>query len=193
MASVAFACSTCSKQFRVVPEQAGRKVRCPHCDAPNGIPSSVFAAVEATSTPSTSAPDVGDSLRDLAASVGSFAKSQRRDAPASTARTPLPLRYTHSRFARGMNIAAQCLFALAVFTLVIVLVAAPWDEPPSPRGNVMPFFAVLLAATIATGLSLIFLSHGLEYLARISEASEFISSRSQVTQGTPDRGSANDS
>ncbi len=42
MATVAFACSTCGKQFRVLPEQTGRKVRCPHCEAPNSVPDGVF-------------------------------------------------------------------------------------------------------------------------------------------------------
>ena len=42
MATVAFACSTCGKQFRVLPEQTGRKVRCPHCEAPNTVPDGVF-------------------------------------------------------------------------------------------------------------------------------------------------------
>jgi hypothetical protein len=44
MATVVFSCVACASQFRVKPEQEGKNVRCPQCQAPNLIPEGTFRA-----------------------------------------------------------------------------------------------------------------------------------------------------
>ena len=158
MATVAFACSTCGKQFRVVPEQAGRKVRCPHCETPNSVPASVFAPAERIDDPPAGSADSAGDLQQLTAS------KEHRALP--------DLRYTHSRFARVTCTIAQTLLAIAILVLVYVLIVIEWKAIVAlPLVEAIPIIAVIVLPSVIISITAVFLmavAHCVEYLARIA-------------------------
>ena len=172
MAAVAFGCSMCGKEFRVIPEQGGRRVRCPHCEAPNSVPTSVFAPVTPHDDNTEEPSALAGSLHDLATSVDTFAKANEPSKFSSGFSAPPRLRYTHSQFARVTCILSQVLFSLAVAVLLYVSIVAPWDLLASmPLKEAVPSVALILMPSTMIALTALFLmiaSQSIEYLARIS-------------------------
>ena len=174
VSAVAFSCSACSKQFRVLPEQAGRRVRCPHCETPNSIPASIFAATEPDPHQSPDTPDLAGRIEHLAASVNhSFKRSKHPDATTPW-RSLRPLQFTHSRFARVVGIVSRVTFFLALGATLYVIALPGWEHVMA-----LPFLDALLMIALRflpsvcialVGIVLLAVAQCVEYLARMSES-----------------------
>lgn len=176
MAAIALSCSRCSNAFRVISDQAGRKVRCPHCGTVNLVHQQAFAAgaapapvappAQAAPTPDAAPPENGR-LAELAEELR---RAERRTALAPLRRSRF--RYSHSPLASITNIVAYVLLLCAIATEFYVIFVTEWRQLARlPLDVALPAFAAtfLPAGILAlTGLTFLVYAHGLEYLARIS-------------------------
>lgn len=175
MTARAIPCSSCGEGFRVLPQQAGRAVRCPHCRKQQSIPADLFKSEKPPSTgalrPETSVeqPALAALATDMASTkgpttrIGQWYRSSRQ------------FRYSHSTLASRLDAVAVLLFILASCTQVYVLLTAEWSMILSlPLTVAIPVIVLLFVAggTIAVlGLFLMAAAHGVEYLARIASRS----------------------
>lgn len=173
MTAAAVHCISCQKPFRVLPEQAGRKVRCPFCSGMNQVAASLF---ELRPAPERVAPEPAP-LRELVESVDEVVKEQTRPIGERGQRALLTgIHYTASPTARLMGAVAVALFMVAIVTQVYILVMTDWTGPRGffemPLSMVFPVIGLMFlpAASIAvTGFFLLGLSHCMEYLARLAQ------------------------
>jgi len=172
MATVAFACSMCGKQFRVIPEQAGRKVRCPHCETPNSVPPGVFSHQRSPDDRPTDAALPEESRQHPAAAAGPFSEVGNRSISSAGVRTPRQMRFTHSRFAGMAYVASRVLFVIALATLGYTLVFVDWEAIGAlPLKAAIPAIALIFvpAGIIATtAFFLMAAAQCTEHLARIA-------------------------
>jgi hypothetical protein len=204
MAAAAFACVSCGESFRVLSNQAGLSVRCPHCRATNPIPARLFNKQPEPARPGVaSAPSPLSQLASQVVSAGAAGILKVR--ARSHGRLTGNFRYTHSVFARRIDSAALVLLGLACVVQVYIFLMTEWGDITSlPFKLALPTIAVLFvpAAIIAiTGGFLMAAAQCTEYLARIasqppparerdlargeSAVTELASTRSPGSEATP--------
>ena len=163
MPTAVCSCSTCGKQFRVTPEQVGRKVRCPHCEAPNSIPSSIFEAP--AQPPQGPGPDaeLSSNLKQLAASVKetglrSYGGGGRTHLDARV--HELPPYWALLVFDWMCVVAAVVTAGLAVLALIGgVIAAAQNQEDPELAGFAMRALFNFAGTGLASAFGLMVLAH----------------------------------
>lgn len=159
----AVTCSSCGQSYRIVAEQAGRRVRCPHCraisTAPSVLPDTPVQQLQAS-------PPQGDAPFDLATAVQAAARSERWPGAVKSSKSW----YSPSRLARVMHSVSISLWALAVIVQVYILLFAEWHGISLlPMKVAVPTFVLLFlpASLIALGaLHVLAMAHVVEYLAR---------------------------
>jgi len=189
MPASALSCDACNKSFRVISNQAGRNVRCPHCSVVIFVPTSLFEAPSDTPVsvpvPSFPTPDVApdvdpaasahddkpDSLDDIAKAVRESDRHRsRRAAPTSR------VIFTHSMLGKRVNVLGNLVLAVATLVEVYMLVTLEWNLIAGlPFRVALPAFALahLPASIVAiTGVLLLVAAHQTEYLARIDASME---------------------
>ena len=132
MATVTFACSTCGKQFRVIPEQAGRRVRCPHCETPNSVPSGVFAPPEPPKASPEQTTELTRDLQELATSVKELSKHREHWRVSTVVRSRidrLPPYWALLVFDR------LCVALAIVCVMLTIVLMAIADSVPVPIGR----------------------------------------------------------
>lgn len=170
------ACLQCAKRFRILPQQQGKAVRCPHCKATNIIDPAFLQAAE-TSSQEPDDSDLQVALRrnqptflaDLATSV-TDPFSREGDSP----HRPDGMRFTHSAFAGRIAQIYRVLYGVAIVVQLYVLAITEWEQiaslplklsAPALVGLLLPAGFVFLIALWLTAAA-----HCIEYLARISAA-----------------------
>ena len=169
MGTAVFGCSTCGKQFRVLPEQAGHKVRCPHCETPNHVSSKVFEASEPHTEGAGGREGSSGRVEELASLVQEVGEGGARFSSRPAPLTYTPLTYTHSRLAKNTQIVAMIAFVAAVVGILYILVVTDWGLIRIK--DAIPIMVVLLtpsAILALVGVLLMGMAHCVEYLARIA-------------------------
>lgn len=184
MPASALSCDACNKTFRVISNQAGRNVRCPHCSAIIFVPPKLFdspsdapVTVPVPSFPEAEVPQDFDpveseqeireeSLEDVARAVReSDRERSRRSAPKAT------LVFTYSVLAKRVNLIGNIVLVIATLVEVYMLVTLEWGVIAMlPFKLALPAFAAahFPASIIAiTGVFLLVAAHQTEYQARI--------------------------
>lgn len=189
MPASALSCDACNKSFRVISNQAGRNVRCPHCSAIIFVPPTLFdvpsddpVTVPVPSFPTTEVPQEFDpmeseqggreeSLEEVARAVReSDRQRSRRAAPKAT------LVFTYSVLAKRVNLIGNIVLVIAALVEIYALVTMEWGVVAMlPFKVALPAFALahFPAGTIAiTAVFLLVAAHQTEYLARIDASLE---------------------
>lgn len=187
MSTTALSCNACTKPFRVMSNQAGRRVRCPHCGVVNTISAAVFdpprtnAAHEVNrETPTEGVPPGAPPPRDVpeGAALGAFSvsvrDSNRKLAIRDLYRTRMA--FTHSALAKLVDFVGKIVLLIALLVEVYVLITTDWSKVAKlPMDLAVPTCALSLlpASSIAvTGLFLLAAAYCTEYLARIAASTE---------------------
>lgn len=172
MTARAIPCSSCGEGFRVLAQQAGRAVRCPHCRKQQAIPADLFKAEE---PPSTSAFRADEPVEQAAVATRMGSAKGPTTRIGEWYRSSREFQYSHSTLASRLDAVAVLLFILASCTQVYVLLTAEWSTILSlPLTVAIPVIVVLFVAggTIAVlALFLMAAAHGVEYLARLASRS----------------------
>jgi phage FluMu protein Com len=188
MSATALSCNTCNKPFRVLSNQAGRNVRCPHCGGVNAVSPSIFKIP--SQQVSTAIPDrelsndpVSDGQHEPTATANQNpfegVSEAFRDAHRKTAMRDLlrkRMAFTHSTLAKVTNSFGKVVIVVALLVEIYVLVTAEWSDLANlPLKLALPAFALTLvpASSIAvTGVFLLVAAHCTEYLARMAATTE---------------------
>lgn len=195
MPAIAYSCTRCRDSFRVMSNQAGMKVRCPHCGAVNTVSRSVFAGAAAGKpasergvpmdgngyeSPSRAPADAhriaepDTHTNPLGAIAAAAQRSNHQLAVRSLYRSRMA--YTHSALAKITSVVAKATLIVALLVEIYVLITTDWSGIADlPMKYAVPAYALTLfpaAAVAITGLLLLTTAHGLEYLARIAAERE---------------------
>lgn len=168
MAAAACSCTSCGQAFRVLSDQAGHAVRCPHCRATNHI------SLELFQPPPETQPPAGQSDPEPLTSLANTVATASTHGPASDALRHLAgsARFAHSRLGRRLHIVAMLLLGLSCVVLVGSLLLTDWEMITSlPIRLALPALAALFlpVGTLAVvGLFVLAAAESLELLARIA-------------------------
>lgn len=163
MSAKAITCPSCLQAFRVLSDQAGRTVKCPHCQAKTKVPD----VIARESNPAR----VQGEMQVAAAPTFSEGTLPRKRAFQKLGWSG-GLRYSHSSFAEGLGRVSAAIMLIALVTQLYILVVTEWSQITSlPFSLAVPSIALLFipaAILCVTGLALMASSHCVEYLARLA-------------------------